>query len=85
MYVSNIHFLFPNANDVSKRHSFQCMFPIYMEPSTQDILIKMKFIQIIFRDQDNLILRVPKGYITFDPDLIKIIKMNFVFHKSAQT
>ena len=53
--------------------------------STQDILIKMKFIQIIFRDQDNLILRVPKGYITFDPDLIKIIKMNFVFHKSAQT
>ena len=35
-----------------------------------------------FHDQDNLIVRVPKGNITFDPDLIKIIKMNF---KSAQT
>ena len=40
-----------------------------------------------FHDQDNLIVRVPKGYITFDPDLIKIIKMNFksAAHKSAQT
>ena len=27
MYVSNILFLFPNADDVSKRQCFQCMFP----------------------------------------------------------
>ena len=32
MFVSNIQFMFPNANDVSKRQCFQCMFPIYMEP-----------------------------------------------------
>ena len=24
--------MFPNANDVSKRQCFQCMFPIYIEP-----------------------------------------------------
>ena len=30
--VSNIPFLFPNSNDVSKRQCFRCMFPIYMDP-----------------------------------------------------
>ena len=30
--VSNIHFLLQNANDVSERQCFQCMFPIYIEP-----------------------------------------------------
>ena len=31
MFPINI-FLFPNANDVSKRQCIQCMFPIYIEP-----------------------------------------------------
>ena len=32
IFVSNIQYMFPNENDVSKRQCFQCMFPIYIEP-----------------------------------------------------
>ena len=42
MCVSNIHFLFPNANDVSKRLCFQCMFPIYTEPSYNFLQAKFR-------------------------------------------
>ena len=96
-HISTMHMLLKYLSEVSNSHLARNTVHVLLSESsriqlrkhsTQDILIKIKFMYSMkfFHDQDNLIVRVPKGYITLDPDLIKIIKMNFksAAHKSAQ-
>ena len=49
--IFNIHFLFPNSYDVSKRQCFQCMFSIYIEQSESKAITynKINAAQILFR------------------------------------
>ena len=64
IFVSNIQSMFPNANDVSKRQCFQCMFPIYIEPYWRVWRTKLK---------SNLkyLIRFWEVSASFDPDFAK--------------